>query len=359
MTLPIYGTDSQAGVDYAYAEVLPNADADAVLAWARNLDQALEWGIAANWPIGTAVGGWSHTAEGLAFDASERIWMLVGDKAGNVPEAQISYDGTTWTTVTPPAGLAADCTALAANGSGVFVAACDDGTLRRTADLGASWTLPAPGFTGTPNVALWNSVLGLFVFAYQREVAISADGAGWTYDATGLPASFAGKPVWGGAHNAAGLTVLTATAHDKCATSPDGTTWTERSMPVSGDWHSVCWHAQASKFFAVDMNVATGRMASSPDGITWTTLTPTTCPVSEAFEEIQSTGNLLVVHSTPGAGSGHILVSDDDGVTFRAVLDTDDDAGTPLVWAPGPNCGGQLAISTDSDTFYSSLRVVC
>ena len=52
-----------------------------------------------------------------------------------------------------------------------------------------------------------------------------------------------------------------------CFTSPDGITWTSRSMPYAANWLDVTWNG--SVFCAVG-NSASGGAATSPDGITWT-----------------------------------------------------------------------------------------
>ena len=40
------------------------------------------------------------------------------------------------------------------------------------------------------------------------------------------------------------------------ATSPDGITWTQRTLPVSSPWYSVCWSPELSRFCAVAYNSA-------------------------------------------------------------------------------------------------------
>ena len=52
------------------------------------------------------------------------------------------------------------------------------------------------------------------------------------------------------------------------ATSPDGITWTQRTLPGSRGWTGVCWSPQLGLFCAIAGN--TNNFATSPNGITWT-----------------------------------------------------------------------------------------
>ena len=54
-----------------------------------------------------------------------------------------------------------------------------------------------------------------------------------------------------------------------CITSPDGITWTERTIP-NGTWLDVAWSPTEGIFVGVQ---TLGNLATSPDGINWTTRT--------------------------------------------------------------------------------------
>jgi hypothetical protein len=58
-------------------------------------------------------------------------------------------------------------------------------------------------------------------------------------------------------------------ATSECLTSPDGITWTQRSMPTGTYWYSLEWNG--SVFCAVTNTSTTS--ATSPDGVTWTSHT--------------------------------------------------------------------------------------
>ena len=63
-----------------------------------------------------------------------------------------------------------------------------------------------------------------------------------------------------------GLFVAIAANSSAAATSTDGETWTQRSLPFSADWRSLTYGA--GKFVAIPYNNAS--FATSTDGITWT-----------------------------------------------------------------------------------------
>ena len=55
--------------------------------------------------------------------------------------------------------------------------------------------------------------------------------------------------------------------YGKVATSPDGVTWTERTVSTN-NWWSVCWSPEQGVFCAVAQSG--NKAATSPDGETWT-----------------------------------------------------------------------------------------
>jgi len=54
-----------------------------------------------------------------------------------------------------------------------------------------------------------------------------------------------------------------------CATSPDGITWTEHSLPISTSWKGNCYGEAAGLFVIADV-FTNSFVYTSPDGITWT-----------------------------------------------------------------------------------------
>ena len=78
-----------------------------------------------------------------------------------------------------------------------------------------------------------------------------------------------------------GLFCAVATSSTIAATSLDGITWTQRTLPVSADWQSICWSPELRLFCAVAANSTIA--ITSPDGINWT---QRTLPVSASWYSI-------------------------------------------------------------------------
>ena len=140
------------------------------------------------------------------------------------------------------------------------------------------------------------------------------------YDALGLPEQGTWVPTtrympriaeWSDiAYAPAPISIFVAIARgtDLAATSPDGITWTLRTLPVSGDWVGVVFGA------AVFSTVARGTdvVLTSSDGITWT---PGVLPV-QADWDVGGIGSMQV---GPVARAAPFFVSGaDDAVVFLA-----------------------------------------
>ena len=52
--------------------------------------------------------------------------------------------------------------------------------------------------------------------------------------------------------------------------SPDGITWTLKTLPINDNWRNICWSPELHMFCVVSVN---GEGIISPDGITWTKTT--------------------------------------------------------------------------------------
>src|SRR5204863_226960 len=67
-----------------------------------------------------------------------------------------------------------------------------------------------------------------------------------------------------------GIFVTIANGSSLAATSPDGLTWTQRTMPSSSQWNSVIY---GNGLFVAIAGGPSTTAATSPDGITWTART--------------------------------------------------------------------------------------
>lgn len=65
-----------------------------------------------------------------------------------------------------------------------------------------------------------------------------------------------------------GMFVAVSSGSDIAATSPDGIAWTQRTLPTAGGWQRVAWNG--STFCAAGQIGSNPGIATSPDGVTWT-----------------------------------------------------------------------------------------
>lgn len=96
---------------------------------------------------------------------------------------------------------------------------------------------------------------------------------------------------------------------NKCLTSPDGITWTERPMGLTAVWVSLVWNG--SVFVAVGEGPEINMVARSPDGITWTQCALPTDGYYP-WEAAAVLGTQLAVSSY----DSHVATSDNNGVTW-------------------------------------------
>ena len=98
------------------------------------------------------------------------------------------------------------------------------------------------------------------------------------------------------------------------ATSPDGVTWTQRTLPSSDIWVAVACSPTTGVFCAITGNTTSARnvAATSPDGITWTART------------LPSTSNWTDITCSPAglfcaiAYNGTVAATSLDGITWTA-----------------------------------------
>jgi hypothetical protein len=146
---------------------------------------------------------------------------------------------------------------------------------------------------------------GLIVAVGDSVAATSPDGITWT--ARTIPAGTYQSVAWNG-------TVFVAVGNSVVATSPDGVTWTARTIPA-GTYTGVAWNG--TSFAAVGNNVA----ATSPDGVTWTART---IPAGTYYGIAWSGSAFAAV------GSGPTAATSPDGVTWTARTITR--AALAIVW---------------------------
>lgn len=243
--------------------------------------------------------------------------------------AMVSPNGITWTSGSIPSGA---WRGLCATPAG-WLAVAERGTANRAAisPNGTSWTvtgIPSGDWRGCAHGGgITVAVEGYSPGFPSTRVAYSTD-SGSTWSTTTCPSgewmSVARSPT-------RGLFVAVANSGTwRVMTSPDGITWTGRTMPSPGSWRDVVW--DGARFVAVSYS---GQIALSTDGITWT--------IPTVLGGWQLTGVAAAPASAAlcAESGGARLALSADGITWNAptspVTDTwHDIAGT---WVPPPPAG--------------------
>lgn len=131
----------------------------------------------------------------------------------------------------------------------------------------------------------------------------NASTTSWTANSGGCK-----RLVWNGSI----FVALPVNTYNKCLTSPDGITWTERTI-ATGTWAGLAYSAFDALWLAVGSGGAAG-VFSSPDGITWTFVTN-----AIAIPNDLAVNGPLWIAPTSGGSFGGIEYSLDKGATWEYV----------------------------------------
>jgi hypothetical protein len=120
---------------------------------------------------------------------------------------------------------------------------------------------------------------------------------------------------WGSVTYGNGLFVATSTNVTAYAmTSPDGITWTVRSIPNPGSWSSVTY---GNGLFVAVANNGNFIAATSPDGITWT-IRQLPAPPNQYWSSVIYGNGMFVAVSGSGGTASAVAASSPDGITWTA-----------------------------------------
>jgi hypothetical protein len=234
-----------------------------------------------------------------------------------IPSDEKSYtsdDGTNWQQrATVSSFSVGDIAAGVSGGVPVFIAV--DRVINATyksVDAGETWTS-----IGNPGVVLYAvtyaTSLGLWVASGFGTVVTSSDGgATWTSRTVpgGWSAKTARRIVWNGSI----FVMISVEAYNKVLTSPDGVTWTERTIAILPVWVGLTWGATDASWMIVS---AVGDVYRSADGITWVVGGAIGPSVGCVLTDLAVNRNLWIVSSN-GAASG-VFWSVDTGNTWQRV----------------------------------------
>ncbi len=265
-------------------------------------------------------------------DATQK-WHALGDTVNDYFESTQKILEWPGTSEIPAPQLTANVAwdfDIDAAGNAVLVDQLEDNTRSRTA--AGAWTLNVG--TGAVTIApciLYEPVSGNWVLASQVGAEIKVR------TSTNLFASYTDRTeptfnvlgiVTGMAHNGAGRIVMQSIqgTNVQFSYSDDGgVTWSAPSTHALGFTYAIAAGVRfprpvfvGSKWVAVGVNNTTGvtRVFNSADGITWTAVADL---ASVALSHIAGIGGIVVglTTSTTSALSGGIVVSQDDGATWR------------------------------------------
>jgi hypothetical protein len=173
----------------------------------------------------------------------------------------------------------------------------DSSAAERSADAGDTWS--AAGISGLSGTYYGVTSRGTLYCAVGNNVcATSPDGLTWTPRT--IPAGMYRAVVWTGSQ-------FVAVGAGVCATSPDGTTWTARTFPATSGF-GLAWNG--STLVAVGNG---GFCATSPDGVTWTLR----ASLGTTHYAVVWTGSLFVAVGGAG-GVAAACSTSPDGVTWTA-----------------------------------------
>lgn len=261
---------------------------------------------------------------GACIDTDNDLVIVVGHDSGNAYVFTRPQDGsTTWTQRAQPPGVAFRALAHGLSASGTVV----------------------------------DVAVGYATASDDARIYSSSNGTNWTVRDTSTD-----RPLYGVANAPGGNWVAVGDDTSGGATagvafsSPDGITWTERTVACKA-LRRVVWCPRAGLFFAAGVG---GARATSPDGITWTDRTDTGAEwLAEDVIDVATDGEgTILVLGTDGSGDIDVYsvwCSTDGGLTwvdraFPIVAFGSNVIPSCLFWA-GPRfgwvIGGDVIIAGD------------
>jgi hypothetical protein len=197
-----------------------------------------------------------------------------------------SPDGLTWTAQT--AAEANEWRGLTYDGVN-YIASAASGTNRvMTSPDAITWT--ARSITSGAWFAAASTYDLAIVGTTTGDVCLSTDhGATW-----GTPITVAAINTRKIIRGPGQFVLLASSSPNRCYTSPDGTTWTARTIPLR-EWYDVCY--AYGQYYAVSDD---GFVATSPDAITWT---EQTAAAANQWRGITAWNGLIVASAISGTGN--------------------------------------------------------
>lgn len=283
---------------------------------------------------------WSFNRGKAVGNIVPRLWRLMNTPGSPAP--------------VPYAWSPALLTAVGTASSGVT------GLLKSSSDGGDTWTshTTLDGSGVTVSSMAWSDALALFVavaFGGSNFAASSPDGITWTVRTL---ASHIWRHVIWAPELAIFVTVGgNSTVDTGIATSTNGTAWTSRTSPVTGNISRVAWSSTNGKLVGIVSDGAastTPRIVTSSDGVTWSVITLPAAATADGLTDVAWAGDLGMFVVTAGFASW----ASPDGVTWTVTNNASSGVVASLmIWVPdllrfvGLSSGPAVITSLDGSTW--------
>jgi len=293
VTTPRYFKDNKAGLPYLFGEHLPAANASNIETALRRAEKAAYLSMVQNWTV-SSVGGNYDVA---VYDATVGLWAFAKPEIINlgVLTSGPSLNGAVKETIAVPAidVPGPQCGASSDLGCYVIGLAATGATASKIlqSNNGTTWAARTIGAVNTDPVVFveWEPANARFVaLVNSGQVHTSPDGVTWT--SRTVPVGLAAA-VWTGlAISATGMCVVTASGTTNYMTSADGgITWVQRTGPTNG---AAVTHAPGVNFGSGGF--AWGTSYVSSDGISWSAMTTAPRGSSQGTCKLYGIGPMFV-----------------------------------------------------------------
>lgn len=247
----------------------------------------------ATWTVRDTIAGYIYN---VVWASGLNLFVAVGSDI-----AATSPDGATWTIRTVPAGWWNDVCYQEYQGR--LVAVCENSVM--TSTDGINWTARTCPAGDWYAVACTKDSPGLFValpYYDSSTIMTSPDGMNWTASAPGVTASW--SDICWSQQRQMFIAVGDASAPCRIATSPNGTTWTQRTTSTGSYSMSCCADVGGTVLVGTNIGILVCPAASDPD--TWQ---EATVPSVGRVEAIASTDNGIIALARDGALNGAAIPS--------------------------------------------------
>jgi hypothetical protein len=252
-----------------------------------------------NWSVGTCPGQ-SYT--GVAYGNGTFVGVAFGTDPGTKTTNVItSTDGITWTLRAMPS---AQHWRAVTFGNGYFCAVVDGLAIAATSADGINWTQRT-----LINNDSWRSLTygnGRFVIMGPTKLNISTDnGATWSSTSWPINAQWTTCLAFGN-----GYFVAVAYNSNIAATSTDGVTWTQRTLPKISFWSSIAYGNGTFVVSGPNNSGVTGSefLYSTDNGVTWTA---GEMPTTQAYMSMTYGNGYFCAVASNGSGIASTALSSD------------------------------------------------